>query len=135
GRDQMRRGEGNCADVIAVDERDQDRPKDQLDLKRANTVLVEKMRNLNFRLARHRFPPESSYVFLVTAPRRRNANYGTRRLKKSGHCTHVAACDGGQIRQDDLDLRCRGNERKAAGAPLAGRLPGVAGRFFILPYM
>ena len=81
----MRRGKGNRTDVIAVDERDQDRPENQLDLKRANAVLVQKMRNLNFRLAGHRFPPESSYVFVITAPQRRNANYGTRRLKKSGH--------------------------------------------------
>jgi hypothetical protein len=54
--DQARRGKGDGADVIAVDQRDQDRPEDELDLKRTNAVLVQKMRNLNFRLAGHRFP-------------------------------------------------------------------------------
>ncbi len=54
--DQVWGGKGDGADVIAVDQRDQDRPEDQLDLELANAVLVQKMRNLNFRLARHRFP-------------------------------------------------------------------------------
>src|ERR1044071_2482317 len=72
------------ADVVAVDEGDQNRPQDQLDLKCADAVLVEKMRNLNFRLARHRFPQcFRCFSMLLILPR--YANYGTRQAKESGH--------------------------------------------------
>ena len=60
-RDQVRRGKGDGADVVAVDHRHQDRPDDQLDLERADPVLVQKMRNLNFRFAGHRFLPQEFF--------------------------------------------------------------------------
>src|SRR5581483_7777264 len=46
---------------VAVDQGDQDRPEDQLDLERPQSVLVEKMRDLNFRNVGHRFPPQHSW--------------------------------------------------------------------------
>src|SRR5215831_5558594 len=68
--DQVWGGEGDGADVIAVDQRDQNRPEDQLDLERAEAVLVQKMRNLNFRLARHRFPQRFWLLFNPTPARK-----------------------------------------------------------------
>src|SRR5215472_10428168 len=68
--DQVWSGKGDGADVIAVDQRDQDRPEDQLDLERTEAVLVQKMRNLNFRLARHRFPQRFWLLFNPTPARK-----------------------------------------------------------------
>src|SRR6202035_2081250 len=54
--DQARRRKGDGADVVAVDHRQQHRPGDELDLERAQPMLVQKMRDLNFPVASHRFP-------------------------------------------------------------------------------
>ena len=53
--DQVRRRKGNGADVITVDQCDQDRPDQHPDLKRAQPAFVEQTRNLDV-LAGHRFP-------------------------------------------------------------------------------
>src|SRR6516165_291085 len=92
--DQVRGGEGDGADVIAVDQRDQDRPEDQFDLERANAVFVQKMRNLNFRLAGHRFPPH----FHV---------YVRRRVASAGKVWHLPRKDNraGQAAYEDRAAR------------------------------
>src|SRR5207248_8853995 len=52
--DEMRRGERDRGDVVAVKERDQHRPDDELDVKAADAALIEQMRNLHYRRFRHR---------------------------------------------------------------------------------
>ena len=77
----MRRGKGNGADVVAVDQRDEDRPDDQLDLERAEPVLVEKVRNLNF-CAAAIVSPQEFLTWRFPAPSAESV--GHRRVKKSG---------------------------------------------------
>ena len=55
--DQARRRKGDGADIVAVDHGEQHGPDDELDLERAQPVLVQEMRDLNFRRVGHRFPP------------------------------------------------------------------------------
>ena len=52
----MRRGESDGADIVAVDDPDQDRPQQHLDLEGAEPALIQQTRNLNFRLAGHLVP-------------------------------------------------------------------------------
>ncbi len=72
--DQAGHGERDGADVISVDEGNQDRPEDQLDLERADAVLIQKMRNLNFLLAGHRSPLQGFLIaretMALTPPRK-----------------------------------------------------------------
>ena len=60
--DQIRRGERDRSDVVAVDQNDEKRPDDQVDLKRAQPALIEQARNLDFRSVRHCFPAKSHSV-------------------------------------------------------------------------
>jgi hypothetical protein len=53
---QVRRRESDGADVVTVDQGQQNRPGHQSDLVRTEPALVEQSRDLNFRLAGHRFP-------------------------------------------------------------------------------
>ena len=53
GLHKMRCGKRDGADIIAVDDPDQDRPQQHLDLKRAETALVQNTRHMNFRLDGH----------------------------------------------------------------------------------
>ncbi len=55
--DEVRRGECDGADIIAVDHRDQDGPDDQLDLERTQPPFVQQARNFNYGCVGHRFPP------------------------------------------------------------------------------
>src|SRR5262249_43882522 len=53
-RNEMRRGERDGGDVIAVDDRNQDRPCEHSDLERAQPAFVEQARKLDLRFAGHR---------------------------------------------------------------------------------
>src|SRR5215467_13256044 len=100
------------------------------------------MRNLNFRLPGHRFPQRFWMLVVCTLP----ANYGTRRVKKSGIRAHdpgepasslgTYRRDAPQFGQNYPDCRLRGNEGKAAAL---SRMPrcwsAAAARFFIFPNM
>jgi hypothetical protein len=55
-RDQMRRRERDRGDVVAVDDRDQNRPYQHPDLEGAQPAFVEQTRKLDFRFAGHRSP-------------------------------------------------------------------------------
>jgi hypothetical protein len=67
GRDEMRRGEGDRANVVAVDQGEQNRPGQQSDLERAQPALIDQTRNLNLRFVGHRFPPRSQRFLVVPA--------------------------------------------------------------------
>jgi hypothetical protein len=61
------------ADVVAVDQGEQDCPEQQSDLERAKSALVEQPRNLNLRRARHRFPQSTAALFFGSRPASRAA--------------------------------------------------------------
>src|SRR3954464_10969691 len=57
--DQVRRSERDGGDVVAVEERNQHRPDDQLDMKAADAALVEQARDVDYRGLSHRLPPHA----------------------------------------------------------------------------
>jgi hypothetical protein len=57
-----RRGEGDGGNIVAVDEDDEERPDEQLDLERAQAALVEQPRYLNDWLIRHCSLPRAIFV-------------------------------------------------------------------------
>ena len=67
GGDEVRRGKRDGGDVVAIDQRQQDRPEQQSDLECAQSALVEQPRNLDFRRARHRFPRNSLAALFLPA--------------------------------------------------------------------
>src|SRR5436190_24136831 len=56
---QVRRGERDGGDVVAVEERNEDRPDDQLDVKAADASLVKQTRDVDYRGLSHRLPPHA----------------------------------------------------------------------------
>src|ERR1035437_3863999 len=57
-----RLGEGDGGNIVAVDEDDEERPDEQLDLERAQAALVEQPRYLNDWLIRHCSLPRAIFV-------------------------------------------------------------------------
>ncbi len=92
--DQARRRKGDGADVVAVDHGEQHGPDDELDLERAQPVLVQEMRDLNFRFAGHRFPRRIIFVAgrLCQSPRKESdiaARRGPLPASASERMSHV----------------------------------------------
>src|SRR4051812_10095 len=56
---QVRRSERDGGDVVAVEQRNQHRPDDQLDMKAADAALVEQTRDVDYRGLSHRLPPHA----------------------------------------------------------------------------
>src|SRR6185312_4523247 len=54
--DQVRGCKRDSADVVAVDQYDEERPDQELDVKRTQPAFVELTRDLYHRLLSHRFP-------------------------------------------------------------------------------
>jgi hypothetical protein len=61
--DQIRGGEGNGADVVAVDQNQEERPDQKLDLKRPETPFIEEAGNGNDSLVRHGFSSPGCLFF------------------------------------------------------------------------
>jgi hypothetical protein len=67
-RDEMRRRERDGGDVVAVDDRNQDRPYQHPDLEAAQPAFVEQTRKLDFRFAGHRSPLAEKSLSRKAAP-------------------------------------------------------------------
>ena len=72
--DEMRRGESDGANIVAVDDPDQDRPCQHPDLEGAEPALVQQTRNLDFCFAGHLVPLQIFTVFLAMLLGQKSAN-------------------------------------------------------------